>query len=97
MREKKHAHLFFHGKKYSADVYYRNFDLCSNTKKTLKKHQKRHLKTAQIAKNHPNRPQKGHAGANLLPGPPKVQKLNESCAPEGTPGTPQGTPKSLKS
>ena len=37
MREKKHAHLFFHGKKYSADVYYRNFDLCSNTKKTLKK------------------------------------------------------------
>ena len=39
----------------------------------------------------------GRAGANLPPRPPKVQKLSENDAPEGTPGTPQGTLKSSKS
>ena len=66
-------------------------------KRHWKKHQKTHLKTLQIVKNHQNWPQKGRAGANLPPGPPKVQKLSENGAPEGTPGTPQGTLKSSKS
>ena len=74
-----------------------NYDDEDDVKKTLKNHQKRHLKTAQIVKNHPNSPQKARAGANLPPRPPKVRKWRENGAPEGTPGTSQGTPKSPKS